>query len=69
MIRRAYIILLIPLFLSCEREIPEVFYQEGLVEIADYIIENQEQYSRFHAVMEAASLTSSLNSYNPSGNG
>lgn len=69
MIRRLYIILLIPLAISCEREIPGIFYQEGLVEITDFIIENKEQYSRFNALMEASGVTSSLNSYNPSGNG
>jgi uncharacterized surface protein with fasciclin (FAS1) repeats len=61
--------LLIPAVISCDRDIPEVFYQEGLVEIADYIMENKEEYSRFHDLMIAGDLTSPLNSYNPSGNG
>jgi len=69
MARILIIAFLIPLIISCRSNEPEIFYEEGLVEIADYIIENKETYSRFYDIMITGELSEPLNAYNPFGNG
>jgi len=59
----------ITLVISCKTEVPEDFYKEDQKEIADYIIENKETYSRFYEIMITGELSEPLNAYNPFGNG
>lgn len=54
---------------SCERETDKVFFTDDLTEIADFIIENKETYSKFYEIMIAGNLKDPLNAYNPHGNG
>jgi len=61
--------LFILLVISCDRDAPRVYYEDGLVEIADYIRENKDKYSRFHDIMIKGELTDQLDAYNPSGSG
>lgn len=53
---------------SCSTEIEEeVFFDENLLSIADYIEENKDTYSYFYRIMVEGSLYDPLNSYNPHG--
>lgn len=47
----------------------QIFFDEELVSIAEYIGNNKETYSRFYAVMTEGSLFDPLSSYNPFGTG
>jgi len=67
-------LLIVPVILSlmlfsCDRTNNQSFFQEDLVEIADYIIKNKETYSRFYDIMTSGELTDPLNAYNPFGIG
>src|SRR4030042_3630532 len=70
MIRIIPVILLITtLLLSFDRNDNKIFYQEKLLDIAGFIEENEDQYSRFYDIMTVGKLTDPLSAYNPFGNG
>lgn len=61
--------LALPLLMSCDRREEKLFFEDDLVEIAKFIINNKETYSKFHHVMIAGDLKDPMNAYNPFGNG
>jgi len=65
----AGLLLVLTLLYSCDRGTDVLFFEEDLVEIADFIIDNQETYSRFYDIMTKGELTDPLNAYNPHGLG
>ncbi|MBL7113214.1 MAG: fasciclin domain-containing protein [Bacteroidales bacterium] len=70
MIRLWFVIITVPLvILSCNRESEKIFFEEDLVEIADFIINNKDTYSRFYDIMITGEMTNSLNAFNPFGDG
>jgi uncharacterized surface protein with fasciclin (FAS1) repeats len=58
-----------PVLCTCDRGSEKLFFEEDLVEIADYIINNKESYSKFHEIMIRGDLKDPLSAYNPFGNG
>jgi uncharacterized surface protein with fasciclin (FAS1) repeats len=70
-----FIILLIPFFTyQCEKFLgPEKnnsagFFNEEVVSISKYIINNPESFSKFQAILEESKMIDALDSYNPEGN-
>ena len=68
--KHALIYLLIVLVIcSCEQRKEKIFFKDNLVEIADFIIDNKDTYSKFYEIMMVGDLKDPLNAYNPFGNG
>ena len=70
MIRLWFLIVVLSLvILSCNRESERIFFEEDLVEIADFIVDNKDTYSRFYDIMVTGEMTDPLNAFNPFGEG
>ena len=63
------LLIVLSLMYSCDTETEKLFAEDDLVEIADFIIDNRETYSRFYEIMITGELKDPLNAYNPFGDG